>query len=65
MYLVTLYYRYLSIHLRHGLAKGALIHSQTTNFRLIRTERVCRRKFRFEFDQNDRKVSKRLENMVG
>ena len=37
--------------------------SQTTNFRLFQTERVCRRQF--EFDQTGRKFSKWLENTVG
>ena len=39
-----------------------LIHYQTTNFRLFQTERVCRRQF--QFDQNGRKLSKRVENTV-
>ena len=34
-----------------------------TNFRLFQTERVCRR--HFKFDQNGRKLSKKVENTVG
>ena len=34
-----------------------------TNFRLFQTERVCRR--RFKFDKNGRKFSKWVENTVG
>ena len=37
--------------------------SQTTNFRLFQTERVCRRQFKF--DENGGKFSKRVENTVG
>ena len=40
-----------------------LTHYQTTNFRLFQTERVCRRQF--QFDENRRKLSKRVENIVG
>ena len=36
--------------------------SQTTNFRLFQTERVCRRQF--QFDENGRKFSKRVKNTV-
>ena len=39
-----------------------LIHSQTTNFRLFQTERVCRRYFKL--DKNGRKFSKSVENTV-
>ena len=34
-----------------------------TNFRLFQTERVCRQQF--QFDENDRKFSKGVENTVG
>ena len=34
-----------------------------TNFRLFETERVCRRKFKF--DENGRKLSKQVENTMG
>ena len=34
-----------------------------TKFRLFQTERVCRRQFKF--DENGRKLSKRVENTVG
>ena len=34
--------------------------SQMTNFRLLKTERLCRR--HFKFDENDRKFSKWVEN---
>ena len=34
-----------------------------TNFRLLQTERVCRRQF--QFDENGRKLPKREENNVG
>ena len=37
--------------------------SQTTNYRLFQTERVCRRQF--QFDINGRKFSRRVENHVG
>ena len=37
--------------------------SQTTNFRLLPTERVCRRQF--QADEKGRKFSKRVENTVG
>ena len=40
-----------------------LTHYQTTNLRLFQTERVCRR--RIKFDENARKLSKRVENTVG
>ena len=40
-----------------------LILSQTTDFRLFKTERFCRRQFKF--DENGRKFSKRIENNVG
>ena len=33
-----------------------------TNFRLFQTERVCRRQFKF--DENGRKLSKQVENIV-
>ena len=36
--------------------------SQTSNFRLFQTERVCRR--HFKFDENGREFSKWLENTV-
>ena len=41
---------------------GTLTHYQTTNFRLFQTERVCRQNFKF--DENGRKLSKRVENTV-
>ena len=34
-----------------------------TTFRRFQTEKVCRRQFRF--DENGRKLSKRVENTVG
>ena len=34
-----------------------------TNFRLFQPERVCRRQF--QFDENGKKYSKRVENTVG
>ena len=37
--------------------------SQTTNFELFQTERVCRRQFKL--DENSRKFIKRAENTVG
>ena len=37
--------------------------SQTTNFTLFQTERVCRQ--RFKVDGNCRKFSKQIENTVG
>ena len=37
--------------------------SQTTNFRLFKTERVCGGQFKF--DENGRKLSKWVENTVG
>ena len=40
-----------------------LIISQTTNFILFQTERVCRR--HFNFDENGRKFSKWVENTEG
>ena len=45
---------------------NALTLSQMTNFRLFQNERVCR--FvddKFYFDENDRKLSKQVENTVG
>ena len=36
--------------------------SQMTNFKCFQTERVCRRQF--NFDENGRKFSKRVENTV-
>ena len=41
----------------------SLTHYQTTNFRLFKTERVCRRQFKF--DKNGRKLCKWVENTVG
>ena len=43
--------------------KGALTQYQTTDFRLFQTERVA--DDNFKFDQNGRKLSKRVENTVG
>ena len=40
-----------------------LTHYQTTNFRLFQTGSVC--KDIFKFDENGRKLSKRVENTVG
>ena len=40
-----------------------LTHYQTTNFRLFQIERVCRQNFKF--DENGRKLAKRVENTVG
>ena len=40
-----------------------LTYYQTTNFRLFQTERVCRQQF--HMDENERKLSKRVENTVG
>ena len=40
-----------------------VMHSKMTNLRLFQTERVCRRQF--QFDENGRKFSKRIENTVG
>ena len=37
--------------------------SQTTNFRLFQIGRICRR--HFQFDENRRGFSKRVENSVG
>ena len=50
-----------------GLGEGhRLTHYQTTNFRLFQTERVCRRKDEnFKFNENGRKLPKRVENTVG
>ena len=42
---------------------SSLTHYQMTNFSLFQTERVCRRQF--QFDENDRKLSKGIENTVG
>ena len=39
-----------------------LTHYQTTNFRLFKTERVCRRQF--QIDENGRKLPKQVENNV-
>ena len=41
----------------------SLTHYLTTNFRLLQTERVCRRNFKF--DENGKKLSKQVENTVG
>ena len=38
--------------------------SQTTNFRLFQTERVCRTDDNFKFDQMARQLSKWVENTV-
>ena len=43
---------------------GDLTLSQTTNFRLFQTERLCRRQF-FKFDEYCRKFSKKMENTAG
>ena len=40
-----------------------LTHYQTTNFRFFQTERVCRRQF--QFHENEKKLSKQVENTVG
>ena len=47
-----------------GLFRKGLTLSQTTNFGLFQTQRVCRRKF-FKFDENGGKFSKSVENTVG
>ena len=47
--------------LKSGLCGKGLTHFQTTNFRLFQIERVCR----LQFDENSRKLSKRVENTVG
>ena len=40
--------------------------SQTTNFKLFQTEPVCRQAVNnFKFDENGRKFSKWVENIVG
>ena len=41
----------------------ALTLSQTTNFRLFQTERVCRRQI-FLFDENGGKCPRRVKNIV-
>ena len=41
----------------------SLTHYQTTNFRLFQTERVA--DDNFKFDENGRKLSKWVENIVG
>ena len=41
-----------------------LTHYQATNFRLFQTERLCADD-NFNFDENGRKLSKRVENTVG
>ena len=47
---------------QHASVTGKdLTLSQTTNFRLFQTERLCRR----QFDENGRKFSKWIENFVG
>ena len=46
---------------KSGLCGKGLTHFQTTNFRLFQIERVCRQ----QFDENSRKLSKRVENTVG
>ena len=38
-------------------------HYQKTNLRLVQTERVCRRQFKF--DENGRKLSKQIEKTLG
>ena len=40
-----------------------LTHYQMTNFRLFLIERIC--SDNFKFDENSKKVSKRIENTVG
>ena len=40
-----------------------MVVNPLTDFRLFQTERVCRRQIRF--DENGRKLSKRVENTVG
>ena len=44
------------------LSLSSLTLYQTTNFRLFQTDRVDDN---FKFDENDRKLSKRVENTVG
>ena len=41
---------------------AVLAHYETTNFRLVQIETVCRQNFKF--DENIRKFSKRVENTV-
>ena len=44
-----------------AITKKPLTHYKTTNFRLFQTERVCRQ----QFQKNERKLSKQVENTVG
>ena len=48
---------------KHMFVLGKVNPFQTSNFRLFQTERVSR--LHFEFDENDGKFSKRIENTVG
>ena len=60
---------YIALHsgseagLYNCIRNQILTHYQTTNFRLFHTKRVCRRQFKF--DENGRKLSKRVENTKG
>ena len=45
------------------LFMAGLTRSQTTNFRLFQTERICRRQL--SIDENGRNFSKRIENTAG
>ena len=53
---------YVTIRSRISVIMGLTL-SQTRNFRLFQTERVCRRQFKF--DENSRKFSKWVENTAG
>ena len=45
------------------MCRQALTHSQTTDFKLFQTERVCKRLFKFH--KNGGKLSRQVENTVG
>ena len=48
---------------KSALCGNGLTLFQTTNFRLLQTERICRGQLKF--DENGRRVSKWVENTAG
>ena len=53
----------LALEIKNLMSANALTLSQTTNFRLVQIERICRRQF--NFIENGRKLFKQVENTVG
>ena len=61
--LITIQQRYLTLLVLFDLLEHILTHSQTTNLRLSKLKEFA--DDYFKFDENGRKLSKRVENTVG